>query len=47
MLVVGIDGTKGGWVAIALEDGRVIHDDVIQPVETEFKEFDEIGRAHV
>jgi predicted RNase H-like nuclease len=34
--VAGVDGTKGGWVAIELEDGRFAADDVLRPVETTF-----------
>ena len=37
MRVVGVDGTKGGWVAIALEDGRFADDYVLRPIETAFK----------
>ena len=36
MRVAGVDGTKGGWVAIELEDGRFRVDDVLRPVETTF-----------
>jgi predicted RNase H-like nuclease len=34
--VVGVDGTKGGWVAIALDGGRFLADLVLRPVETTF-----------
>lgn len=44
MRVAGVDGTKGGWVAIALEDGRFSEDYVLRPVETD---FGELGRADV
>jgi predicted RNase H-like nuclease len=37
--VVGVDGTKGGWVAIRLEDGRFAGDHVIHPIETDFEQF--------
>jgi hypothetical protein len=33
--VVGVDGTKGGWVAIALERGR-FPSDYFLPVDTDF-----------
>jgi predicted RNase H-like nuclease len=36
--VAGIDGTKDGWVAIVLENGRLVADDVLSPVETDFSE---------
>ncbi len=39
--VVGIDGTKGGWVAVALEDGRFAGDYLLRPVETRFEELAE------
>jgi predicted RNase H-like nuclease len=39
MRVVGVDGTKGGWIAIALEDGRFSADYVLRPVETDFQEL--------
>ena len=38
MRVVGIDGTKGGWVAIVLDDGRFVADLVIRPVKASFEE---------
>jgi predicted RNase H-like nuclease len=39
MRVAGIDGTKGGWVAIVLEDGRFGGDLLITPVESSFGEL--------
>lgn len=39
MQVVGVDGTKGGWVAIALENGRFASDLVIRPIESDFSEL--------
>jgi len=42
--VAGIDGTKGGWVAVVLEDGAFAGDHVIRPVETTFAELSD---AHV
>jgi predicted RNase H-like nuclease len=39
MRVVGVDGTKGGWIAIALEDGRFSVDYVLRPIETDFQEL--------
>jgi predicted RNase H-like nuclease len=37
--VAGVDGTKGGWVAIVLEDGRFAADHVLRPVPTDFSEL--------
>jgi predicted RNase H-like nuclease len=37
--VAGVDGTKGGWVAIVLEDGRFSSDVLCRPIETDFTEF--------
>jgi hypothetical protein len=37
--VVGIDGASGGWVAIALDDGRFAEDYVLRPIETDFEEL--------
>jgi predicted RNase H-like nuclease len=37
--VAGVDGTKGGWVAIVLEDGRFVDDFLLRPVETNFAEL--------
>jgi predicted RNase H-like nuclease len=34
--VAGVDGTRGGWVAIVLDDGRFVRDHVLSPVETDF-----------
>jgi predicted RNase H-like nuclease len=34
--VAGIDGTKGGWVAIVLHDGAFASDHVLRPVATTF-----------
>jgi predicted RNase H-like nuclease len=42
--VAGIDGTKGGWVAVVLEDGVFAEDRLIQPVESTFAELSD---AHV
>jgi predicted RNase H-like nuclease len=39
MRVAGIDGTKGGWVAIVLEGGKVVADRVLRPIETQFEEL--------
>src|SRR5206468_13002675 len=39
MEVVGVDGTKGGWVAIALDSGRFTDDHLLQPIETSFSDF--------
>jgi predicted RNase H-like nuclease len=37
--VAGIDGTKGGWVAIALENGVFVHDLLIDEIESYFDMF--------
>ena len=39
MRVAGVDGTKGGWVAIELEDGRFLADFIFRPIETTFEEL--------
>ena len=39
MRVAGIDGTKGGWVAVVLEDGRFATDRLIRPIDTRFDEL--------
>jgi predicted RNase H-like nuclease len=39
MRVAGVDGTKGGWVAIVLDDGRFALDVLCRPVETDFAEL--------
>ena len=41
MKVAGVDGTKGGWVAIVLENGRFVADVVCRPVEADFDELSE------
>jgi predicted RNase H-like nuclease len=42
--VAGVDGTKGGWVAIVLEDGRFAAAQMLRPLETM---FDELAGASV
>jgi predicted RNase H-like nuclease len=44
MLVAGIDGTKGGWVAVELEDGRFSGAKLLRPIESD---FGELGAAEV
>jgi predicted RNase H-like nuclease len=39
MRVAGVDGTKNGWVAVVLEDGRFAADLVISPIESSFNEL--------
>ena len=39
MRVAGVDGTKGGWVAIVLEDGGVVADLLIPDIRTDFAEL--------
>jgi predicted RNase H-like nuclease len=38
-----VDGTKGGWVAIVLEDGRFSSDHVLEPVETDFSPLGDVS----
>jgi predicted RNase H-like nuclease len=40
--VAGVDGTKGGWVAITLEDGRFDSDHVL-PMGTTFDELGDVA----
>jgi predicted RNase H-like nuclease len=42
MRVAGVDGTKGGWVAIVLEDGRFAADHVLRPISTDFAELADV-----
>ena len=44
MRVAGVDGTRGGWVAILLEDGRFAADLALTPIDTS---FDELGDVDV
>jgi predicted RNase H-like nuclease len=37
--VAGVDGTKGGWVAIVLEDGRFAGDFLLGSVDADFAEL--------
>src|SRR6266511_5725078 len=39
MRVAGVDGTKGGWVAVVLDDGGFVDDFLLWPVETDFAEL--------
>ena len=39
MRVAGIDGTRGGWVAIVIEEGVLARDHLIRPVEATFAEL--------
>ncbi|HEY3070110.1 MAG TPA: DUF429 domain-containing protein [Gaiellaceae bacterium] len=39
MRVAGVDGTKGGWVAIVLEDGRFAGDFLLGSVDADFAEL--------
>jgi predicted RNase H-like nuclease len=38
-VVAGVDGTKGGWVAVILEDGQLQRTALIRPVVTDFREL--------
>ena len=40
--VAGVDGTKGGWVAIVLEDSRFASDLVLQPLEATFEQLADV-----
>lgn len=42
-VVVGVDGTKGGWVAIALDDGRFAADYLLRPIDARFEELADAG----
>jgi predicted RNase H-like nuclease len=42
VLAAGVDGTKGGWVAIVLRDGAFDRDYVLQPIETSFDELRDV-----
>jgi predicted RNase H-like nuclease len=37
--VAGIDGTRGGWVAIVLDNGGFAEDHLIRPVEARFDQL--------
>jgi predicted RNase H-like nuclease len=45
--VAGVDGTKGGWVAIVLEDGRFAEDHVLKPTDTDFGELGDVAAIAV
>jgi predicted RNase H-like nuclease len=36
-VVAGVDGTKGGWVAVVLEEGRVQRTMLIEPIASDFR----------
>jgi predicted RNase H-like nuclease len=40
--VAGVDGTKKGWVAVVLEDGRFAEDLLISPIDSPFKELHDV-----
>ena len=42
MRVAGVDGTKGGWIAIVLDDGRFARDHILQPIATDFDELSDV-----
>jgi predicted RNase H-like nuclease len=37
--VAGIDGTKGGWVGVVLDDGEFVRDVAIRTIESDFGEL--------
>lgn len=37
MRVAGVDGTKGGWVAVVLDDGRFSRDELISGIHDDFE----------
>lgn len=39
MRVAGVDGTRGGWVAVVLDDCRFAGDHLVRPIETSFEEL--------
>jgi predicted RNase H-like nuclease len=39
MRVAGVDGTKGGWVAVVLDDGKFVRDVAIRDVKSEFADL--------
>ena len=41
--VAGIDGTKGGWVAVELVDGRFSGSRVFASIETRFEELEDVA----
>ncbi len=41
MRVAGVDGTKGGWAAIVLEDGAFRRAELLSPVATDFGTVDD------
>lgn len=43
MRVAGVDGTKGGWVGIVLDDGNIVADHLLRPVETDFEELADVA----
>jgi predicted RNase H-like nuclease len=42
MRVAGVDGTRGGWVAIVLDEGRFARDRLFTVVKTEFAELTDV-----
>jgi predicted RNase H-like nuclease len=40
--VAGVDGTKGGWVAVVLDDGGFVDDFLLRPVDTTFAELTDV-----
>jgi predicted RNase H-like nuclease len=41
--VAGVDGTKGGWVVVVLDDGHFAGDLVLRPVECDFRTLDDVA----
>jgi predicted RNase H-like nuclease len=37
--VAGVDGTKGGWIAIVLDAGRFVEDHILLPIKTDCSEL--------
>ena len=42
MRVAGVDGTKGGWVVVVLDDGRFLRDHVLPP-KTTFSDLSDVS----
>ena len=46
-LVVGVDGTKHGWVAVVLAGGRFLEARLMDGVEASFAELADVGRIAI
>jgi predicted RNase H-like nuclease len=41
--VAGVDATKGGWVAVVLDNGRVVADHLVPTVQSTFSELQDVA----